>query len=147
MSNIQIKNTSSATVVLSIPELRFRRELVPGRVIGVSKEEYEEMSFDPGFNTMVRDHYITVTGVDESEAVVESNESVFDEKAIAKMFDEQNVTAFAQFIPTAAPAEKETVVKLAVEKGITNGGFTALIQKYCGVDVIGAINTKHLAEA
>ena len=62
------------------------------------------------------------------------------------MFDTANITEFAKFIPNAAEAEKETAVKLAIEKGITNSGFTALIKKYCGVDVISAINMKHQAE-
>ena len=62
------------------------------------------------------------------------------------MFDTSDITAFAKFIPTAAQGEKDTVVKLAIEKGITNSAFTALIKKYCGVDVINAISIKHQSE-
>ena len=62
------------------------------------------------------------------------------------MLEKQDITAFAKFIPNAAPAEKDTVVQLAVDMGITNGGFVTLIKKYCDVDVISAINTKHLVE-
>ena len=46
MDQVSIKNVSSATVVLSVPELKFRRELVPGRTIFVSKEDYKELSED-----------------------------------------------------------------------------------------------------
>lgn len=62
------------------------------------------------------------------------------------MLETLNITAFARFIPTATTAEKETVVKLAVEKGITNNAFVTLIQKYCNIDIINAINMKHQAE-
>ena len=145
MSQITIKNISTATVVLSVPESSFRRVLPPGRVIPVTQREYDDLMFSPGMNTLVRGHYVKINGVEKDKQVEEVN-NVYEQSDIAKMFDELNITAFAKFIPTAAAGEKDTVVKLAVEKGITNSAFTALIQKYCGVDVIKAINTKHLAE-
>ena len=39
------------------------------------------------------------------------------------------------------------MVKLAVEMDITSPGFTALLKKYCDVDVIQAIAYKHQAES
>lgn len=148
MSNLSVKNISSAVIVLSAPNIRFRRELPPGRAIPLAENEYEELSFDSGFSALLDGHYLQVIGLDEDkEAVsVNNNDSVYSATDIEQMLDALNITAFAKFLPTAAAAEKETVVKLAVEKGITNGGFTALIKKYCGVDVISAINMKHQAE-
>lgn len=143
--SIKIKNISSATVVISEPNTRFRRKLLPGRVVPVSDDEYQELTFDVGFNSMVREHYIAIEGVEEGQEVQEVG-NIVDRDAIAKMFDDNNITAFAKFIPQAAPAEKDSVVELAVAKKITNSAFTALIQKYCDVDVIQAINTKHLVE-
>lgn len=142
---ITIKNISSATVVITEPNIRFRRELLPNRVIPISEEDYRELSFDVGFMALVRDHYIQIDGVEKGQEVEEVGE-VVDRDAIAKMFDDNDITAFAKFIPTAAPAEKDSVVELAVQKKITNNAFTALIKKYCDVDVIQAINTKHLVE-
>ena len=62
------------------------------------------------------------------------------------MFEKKDYSKFAKFLPNATMAEKDTVVKLAVDNGITDGGFTALIKKYCGVDVISALNIKRQAE-
>ena len=62
------------------------------------------------------------------------------------MLDDLDITHFAKFIATATTAEKETVIKLAVDKGITHNGFVTLIKKYCDVDIINAINMKHQAE-
>ena len=143
---IKVKNISSAFVVLTLPDLRFRRELMPGREIPVSEEEYETMMFDPGINILVQNHFISFSGVEEEKQVVVEESSTYDVKAIKEMFEKQDITAFAKFIPHAAPAEKDTVVQLAVDMGITNGGFVSLIKKYCDVDVISAINTKHLVE-
>ena len=141
---IKVKNIGSSTVVLVLPDIRFRRELKPGREIPITEEEYENMTFDTGTNTLVRNHFIQFTGVEEDKQIIDSDEAVYEAAAIRKMLEAQDITSFAKFIPTAAPAEKDTVVKLAVDLGITNSGFVTLIKKYCDVDIISAINTQHL---
>lgn len=146
MRNITVKNISSAMVIISAPNLRFRRELTPGRSVMLSEDEYDELSFDTGFNSLINGHFISVTNSEADAEDPVTTAHVFSVQDIGKMFDEQNITAFAKFLPSAAEAEKDTVVKLAVEKGITNSAFTALIKKYCGIDVINAINIKHQSE-
>ena len=121
MGKITLKNISTATV--NIVSDKFRRELVPGRTVPISQSIYEDLMFDPGFNNLVSGHYIRIDGVENDTAVV-----------------------IAKFLANATMAEKDTVVKLAVDNGITDGGFTALIKKYCGVDVISALNIKRQAE-
>ncbi len=143
---ITVKNISSALVVLTVPELRFRRELRPGREVPLSQEEYDTMMFDPGINNMVQDHFIIFNGIESDKSMNLETEPVLDVAAIKKMLEKQDITSFAKFIPTAAPAEKDTVIRLAVDMGITNSGFVALIKKYCDVDIISAINTKHQVE-
>lgn len=145
MDKVTIKNISYATVSIYVPEIKFNRTLAPNRAILVDKDTYEELTFDSGFNTLVRNHYISITGIEDDEAV-ETVKNVYDVQAIGKMFDNLDITAFANFIPKAAPAEKDTVVQLAVEKGITHPGFVELIKKYCDRDVISLINMKHQAE-
>lgn len=145
MSQITMKNISSANVIVAVPEINFRREMAPGRTVPLTRAQYDDLMFDPGFTTLVRGHYISINGIDEDKRV-EEVENVFDSIAISKMLDTQDVTAFAKFIPIAKPAEKETVVKMAIEKGITNNAITALIKKYCDVDIIKAINVKHELE-
>lgn len=145
MSQITIKNISTANVVISVPQINFRRELAPRRVVPITREQYDDLMFDPGVTTLVRSHYIRIDGV-EDETQVEEVENIFDSSSIEKMLDDLDVTAFAKFIPTAAPAEKDTVVQMAVDKGITHNAITALIKKYCGVDIIKAISVKHEIE-
>jgi len=142
---ITIKNISTNLVSLYLPNVHFNRELMPGREIPVSAEEYEEMTFDPGFMSLVNGHYIKINGVEE-EQQVEVVENVFEASEIEKMLVKGDVTAFAKFIPHATDAEKESAVTLAVEHKITNSGIVALIKKYCDVDVIQAIAAKHDAE-
>lgn len=144
MNKITMQNVSSGTIIISVPNINFRRELVPGRSVPLTKEQYDELMFDPGVDSLMRGHYLKFEGVEEEEApVVIDNNEVFSATQIAQMLANNDVAAFAKFIPTAEDAEKETVVKLAVEKGITNPAIVGLIKKYCGVDVIEAINLHH----
>ena len=143
--SIRIKNISTNLISLYIPNIHFNRELMPGREIPVSQEEYEELTFDAGFMSLVNGHYLKVNGVEEEQAV-EIVENVFEASEIEKMLVTGDVTKFAKFIPNASEAEKESAVTLAVEHKITNAGIVALIKKYCGIDVISAIAAKHDAE-
>lgn len=146
MGKITIRNISTGYVSLYVPELHVPRELSPGRIIPVSDEEYEALSYDPGFVSLVRGHYIAVDGLEEEKSILEPNEKVYKATDIAKLLDDKDITAFAKFITTATEAERESVVNIAVDKGITNGAIVSLIKKYCDVDIISAINTKHQAE-
>ena len=143
--SIKVKNVSTSLVSLYAPTIRFNRELQPGRVIPLTEEEYEEFTFDPGFMALVNGHYLKIEGVEEEKAV-EVIENVVEASDIEKMLVDNNITAFAKFIPNATEAEKESAVKLAVEHKITNAGIVALIKKYCDIDVINAIAAKHDAE-
>ena len=143
--SIRIKNISTNLVSLYAPNIHFNRELMPGREIPVSEEEYEELTFDTGFMSLVNGHYLKILGVEEGQQV-EVVENVFEASEIEKMLVKGDVTAFAKFIPHATDAEKESAVTLAVEHKITNAGIVALIKKYCDIDVIQAIAAKHDAE-
>ena len=142
---IKIKNASTSIVSLYVPAIKLNRELTPGRSIALSEEEYEELTFDPGFLALVNGHYVTIEGVEKERQVAEVG-PVFDASKINEMLIKGDVTAFAKFIPNATEAEKESAVTLAVEHKITNAGIVALIKKYCDVDVIQAIAVKHDAE-
>ena len=143
--SIRFKNVSTSLVSLYVPSIRLNRELNPGRSIPVTDEEYEELTFDPGFMALVNGHYIVIEGVAEEQQVAEVG-PVFDASKIQNMLLNNDVAAFAKFIPNATEAEKESAVTLAVEHKITNSGIAALIKKYCDVDIIKAIAVKHDAE-
>ena len=143
---ITIKNVSSSDVSIWLPGVNFSRTFTPGRKVAITQEVYDEMQNDPGVLALIRGHYIKVEGLEEEAMVEEQISPVFDVDQISAFFDKNDVTGFARFIPNATSAEKETVVKLAVDKGITSPAFTMLIKKYCDVDVINAINMKHQAE-
>ena len=142
---ITLKNVSSTNVWLDVPGIKLNRELTPGRKISITKEDYDELTGDPGVLALLRGHYIAIEGL-EKEEVVEEVGNVFDYKEIERMLVTADVTAFARFIPTASAAEKESAVKYAVAHKVTNNAIVALIKKYCDVDIINAISVMHDAE-
>lgn len=145
MGKINIKNVSSSRVSLYVPECHIQRELMPRQFFNVDREVYDEMILNQGVEALIKEHYLVVSGLEEDETPVNDTPVVTADE-IAKMFDDVNITAFASFIPNAAPAEKDAVVDLAVEKKITHAGFVSLIKKYCGRDVIELINMRHQEE-
>lgn len=145
MDKITIKNISTATVVISAPEIKFRRELIPGRTITITQEEYEDLMFEPGVQNLILTGYIKIDGVPEEQQTMEMPVTV-DADEIKKILLDKDVTKFAQFMPTASVAAKDAVVQFAVDLGITDNAFVALIKKYCNVDIIDAISRKHQLE-
>ena len=147
MAKITLKNISSATVVIGSTNGNLRsRSLAPNRVITLTPSEYEDLMYEPGVQNMIRGGYIKIEGVEEDRAVIETPWNVKERDEIIKMLDNRDITAFAKYITVATSAAKDTIVQYVVNHNITDNAFTALIKKYCGVDVIQAIAVKHQAE-
>jgi len=147
MAKITLKNISSATVVIGSTNSTIRsRSLAPNRVITLTPTEYEDLMYEPGIQNMIRGGYIKIDGVSEDRAVIETPTNVKEKDEIIKMINDRDITAFANYIKIAPSAAKDTIVQYVVNNNITDNAFTALIKKYCGIDVIQAIAVKHQAE-
>ena len=151
---LKIKNISSAQVHIVLPDIRLRREIRPGASMPFQDEEYEHLVFDPGFNALIDGHYIRVIGApkifdddDEEVEVSTHTEKVYEAREIKDMLEKRDITAFAKFIQNATSAEKDAVIKYAVDLNVTDNSFAVLIKKYCGIDVIEAIGNYHQATA
>lgn len=142
MSKITIKNISTGTVIITVPDIGFRRELLPNMSRPITQEEYEGLIFDPGVDALIQGHYIVFNGVEDGEAPITTS-PIYEATNIKKMLEDGDIVAFTRFIQNATDAEKESVVKLAADLKITNNAFVALIKKYCGVDIISVINIQH----
>lgn len=137
---IKVKNISSSNVTLICTPLRFRRPLTPSREIALTREIYDELSFDPGFQTMVEIGILKVSGAEEENAaVIESSMITLSREEIKKMFDDKDYTGFAKAIQDASPATKESIMAIAVEMRIADKGFASLIDKYCNTNILDAI--------
>lgn len=144
---IKIKNISNYTVYIVSPDTNTHRKLAPGREIGVTQDVYDELSFDVGFEKLVKHGSICVSGVDENVAeVIETPFVSVTPAEIHKMYKGKDYSGFTKTIQSASPATKEAMVAIAIEDRITDNAFVALIKKYCDVDVVAAIATQIQAE-
>lgn len=147
MGKITLKNISSATVIIGSANSSIRsRSLAPNRVITLTPEEYEDLMYEPGIQTMIRGGYISISGVEEDRAVIATPMNVKEKDEIVKMLENKDIVAFSRYIKIAPSAARDSIVQYVVEHNITDNAITALIKKYCDVDVIQAIAIKHQAE-
>lgn len=142
---ITVKNISNANITIIANDLKFRRELAPGRAIQMTNEVFDELTFDNGFQNLISAGYIKVSGVEDNGIINAPEVEVVDIIELEKIMKERNITRFAQIVPTALPATKTAIVELAVKYDVTDRAFSALIQKYCGVDILKAITLDHQA--
>ena len=128
---IKVKNVGSSTVVILCTDLRFRRKLMPGREVALTKEVYDELAYDTGFQTLVQVGSLRITGAEEEDSeVIVSEQTVLSREEIKEIFEK---------IKDAAPATKESIAAVAVEMRVTDNGFVGLINKYCNMNILDAI--------
>ena len=144
---IKIKNISSAEVTIALPDIRLHREIKPGFSMPFKDEEYEYLTFDPGFNTLIDGHFIKVLGAPtiDGESIAIEQSKTYEANEIKEMLEKRNITEFAKFIKNASTAEKDSVIKYAVDLGVTDKAFAALIKTHCGIDIVEAISNRHSA--
>ena len=144
---IKVKNISNYTIYVIAADYNFHRKLNPGREISVAQEIYDELTFDLGFEKLVRGGALKVTGVNEEVSeVIEVPFETYTPEDIKKMFEDKDYVKFTKMIPNASPATKETIVAVAVDMRISDKAFVELIKKYCDVNIIEAISVQVQAE-
>lgn len=144
---IKIKNISSYTLYVIAPDFKFHRKLMPNREVGVSQEIYDELTFDNGFEKLVRNGSLKVTGVDETVSeVINVPFETLSPAEIKKIYEDKDYAKFTKVIQKASPATKESMVSVAVDMRISDSAFVTLIKKYCDVNIIEAISVQVQAE-
>ena len=140
---IKVKNIGSSNLTIICPDLKFRRKLPAGREIPVAKDIYDELCYDTGFQSMVKFGMLKVNGAEIEDAeVIETEYEALSADEIREIFEKKDITKFAKIIPNAAPATKDSIVKLATEMRIVDAAFVTLINKYCNVNVMDAISAQ-----
>lgn len=147
-NHVVIKNTSTAAVVISAPDLNFRREIAPSREVRLEKELYNDLLFDQGFQSLVGAGFISFVSGNEDVEDIKPIEATITKEEMKKIYSEKNYSKFQEIISNASPAAKDVICEVAKELKVMDNGFLQLIKKYCdGFDVENAIHFEHqLAE-
>ena len=138
---IKIKNIRNYTLYVIAPDFKYHRKLMPNREVSVAQEIYDELTFDSGFEKLVRNGSLKVTGVDENiSEVIEVPFETLSPAEIKEIYDKKDYAKFTKVIQKASPATKESMAQIAIEQRISDGAFVSLIKKYCDINVIEAIS-------
>ena len=109
MAKVKIKNISSYEILITLPNVRYRRDLRPGQTSDLADDVFEEFNFDPGCRAYVRSGFIKV--ITEDETVKETVE-VAPENAdidVDDLLKNKPVVEFAQIMKIGRASCRERV--------------------------------------
>lgn len=156
-----IKNTSGFSILLSYPNAKARFDLTPNRQVSISEAVFEEMKYDAGTEDLLRYGVIQFITEDGQKKTLEEllnptpnteNVSEIEDKTdgkivlskeeVIKLLQEGTIAQFTKTVKNASAATLETIGQMAIELSVADGARTELIKKYCGIDVLQALNYK-----
>ncbi len=146
---ILVKNRSSATVIISIPNRNIKVTLQPGQVVNtLTFGDIEDYSYQPGGDRMLRE-YLQLSEADISqlalgEPQLEYNYSEKDIIALLKPANPDNFDAFLDCLDFAPTGVIDLVKKYAVELPLTDTRKLEAIAEKTGFNAADAI--RHAAE-
>ena len=149
MAKVKLTNTSTATVYVESTLDNFKLILPPSRIVEITEKQYDGVSYDQGFQSLVGSGFIKVENPNEVENfnIPVTEETKITKEEVKKIYSDKNYSKFTTLIQKASPAAKDVFTEVAVEMKVTDNAFVALIKKYCNnFDVIKAISFKHEAE-
>lgn len=139
MAKVKIKNISSYDVLITLPNVRYRRDLRPGQTSDLADDVFEEFNFDPGCRAYVRNGFIKVITEDETikETLEVAPENI--DLDVDDLLKNKPIAEFAQIMKTASDSLKNKIVDRAMALSITDVAHNSVIKACCGVDILAAL--------
>lgn len=140
MEKVRIKNISNYKLLITLPNARYRRDLLPGQTTPpLSEDVFEEFNYDPGCRSWVRNGFLAVLTESEElrEQMVAAPKNA--EVDVVKIMTEGTVVELSKLLKDSTQVIQDKVVDTAIKHNITDAARCALIKTYCGVDVLAAI--------
>ena len=119
--NYNVKNRSASVVVYTIPENNIRREFMPGETKKISKEELDQLSFQPGGRTLMA----SFLQIQSDEALQDLNipvepEYYMNEQQIVDLIKTGEYDAFLDCLDFAPTGIMDLIKKFAIEIPMTD---------------------------
>lgn len=142
-----VKNRSASVVVYTIPENNIRREFMPGETKKISKEELDQLSFQPGGRTLMA----SFLQIQSDEALEELNipvepEYYMSEQQIVDLIKTGEYDAFLDCLDFAPTGIMDLIKKFAIEIPMTDTRKIQALKDKTGFDVAKALEMKRLDE-
>lgn len=144
MGKVKVKNLSTFVIGINLPNVRFRRDLMPKQETALPEDVFEEFNYDPGCQAFIKDGFLQVITED---AELKAQISV---KPTAKTSADVNVKYLLTEAPVKdlitvlkskdlSPALKDEFIETARELKITDLGRSNALKQYLGFDCLEAV--------
>lgn len=147
MDYFNVKNRSASMVVYRIPENNVRREFQPGETKRISKEELDNLAFQPGGRELM----VSFLQIQSADALRDLNiptepEYYMNEQQIADLIVKGSLDAFLDCLDFAPTGVMDLIKKFAVQIPMTDTTKIDALKEKTGFDVAKALAMKKAEE-
>ena len=137
---VTVLNRTAGKIVYQIPDRGVRRELAPGQVIKVTKDEIEALSFTSGGLDLIRNHLL----VKDEEILDELNvhrepEYYMNAENVVKLIKEGTLDEFKDALDFGPDGVKDMIKDLSVQLPLNDYSKRQALKEMTGFDVDAAI--------
>ncbi|MDD4876979.1 MAG: hypothetical protein PHQ86_07640 [Dehalococcoidales bacterium] len=148
-TKIPVKNTSNNELLISLPDIRFKRKWPAGATFKIDLSILQEAIYDGGFMTLMNKGILFIDSKEarvelglEEEDAKEPTIKVYTGAQILKLLKASPTDEFVAALDSMSNEQRLMVADIAIEQKTTDINKAEAIKKACGVDVVKAIQLK-----
>lgn len=140
---INVKNRSAGNVVYSVPDLKVRRDFLPGEIKPIDSDELLQLSYSQGGALLINEYLQILDEPTRNEisGPVEP-EYAFTDEDVKNLILTGSVDAFLDALDFAPIGVIDLIKKYAVELPMADMNKMAAMKEKLGFDVRAAIDTQ-----
>lgn len=146
MAKVRIKNISTYTVDIVLPNVRYRRDLAPGQIAPLPDDVVDEFNYDPGCRCWVKNGFLAVLTDDEEVKAVLPTAPENAEINVLEVLTKGTVADLNKLLKNSTEVIRDKIVALAIQNNITDAARCSLIKSYCEVDILAAVANQRAVE-
>lgn len=141
MGKMKIKNLSNFRISIDLPNVRFKRDLMPHQESAVPDDVIEDFNYDPGCISLVQDGFLKIISDDEevkAQAPVTTKKTASDVD-VRKIVVDGTPRQLYDLLKNATPALKDLIVETAIKNNVVDPAKRNFIKAVTGVDILNAL--------
>lgn len=141
MGKMKIKNLSNFRISIDLPNVRFKRDLMPHQESMVPDDVIEDFNYDPGCISLVQDGFLKIISDDEevkAQAPVTTKKTASDVD-VRKIVVDGTPRQLYDLLKNATPALKDLIVETAIKNNVVDPAKRNFIKAVTGVDILNAL--------
>ncbi len=145
MGKIKVKNLLNHDVIISVPDMRFRREIHPNQAVSIDSEKLDEAMSYEGVANLFRKGYLRIDSEPEDVDIevfedlgidLEANHSLLSVEELVKIMQEGTDQELKEILESTESSRKQVVIAAALKAdGLTYSKMN-MINKYTGENII-----------